>query len=663
MEETKSRKQLAEECLRTAIIQLKTSSDYKKKRFAKIDDAIEMKLGKVKPKLRQQFNVPLPVLSGLVDTICADLDDAVQVKVKNNPGKNLKAVKGINESFNIAKKSLKSTARWDYKDRMSRKNAVDYGRGILKYFSAASPYSNTLEVIHPTLFHCQPKGGGLLERHLFCGDEGIIKTKKQLVDGAEKGIYDKEAIALLIERSEDKEYQEKISSTQQEQNKRFRALGLLPDEHNYVGETTFNLVDWVLTKYGERYYIQFDPWNRVWTRFEKLKDMASSDLFPYVSYATHEDDEDFWSTSILADILYPIAEPIVTMFNQELTNRQKRNLNAKLYDNEMIKNVSKLDEAQYRADTLISVDTKGGTRKLSDATQEFVTPPLTGTIELIGWLEEFTGKSTGIFQNLPQANGKKTNNLVYATIQQLSKRIDYRAHSYSECWGEIALRHIQGLKDNLTDKEAIEMLGVDTGYGFVKELKKLNLDKDDIEIISTKAQAQEDALRKQQKEKGMELLKDDLGINAEWKRRKILSDISGYEQDEIEDALDMRSAGVERDQLSQAEEAIKDLIKGTEPEVCWVATTIFMRKILDFAKAHQVTLGDKFPKFMEYIKAHEQIVMENMSQLAMKMKAYQPPAPPTAGGDKGAKPVQTVQKPATMGGGGPTPVMVNQQAQ
>ena len=374
---------------------------------------------------------------------------------------------------------------------------------------------------------------------------------------------------------------------------------------------------------------------------------------------------------MLADILMPIATSIIDLFNQDLTNRQKRMMNARLYDKEMVTNVAKLDEAQSRPDCLVPVNTFGGTRKLSEATYAFTTPEMSGTVSLIEWLDNFTGKATGIYQNAPSAGGKKNNNLVYAEIQQMTKRIDYRSHSYQEAWGQIALRHISGLKHNLKQQEAIDLLGPELGFTFVKELKEVKIEKDDIEIISTKEQAQEDALRKAQKEKSLELLAQDEGLNPEWRRRQILSGIGGWEEDEIDDALDMRGQGKERDQLSSAEDAIKDLIKGKEPEVCWHATTIFMRKLMDFAIQHKVVLGEKFPKFIEYVSAHNQIVMENMAQLALRQKAYQPPQsanaptsqPGASNGAQGApKPggfLQPTPQP-TMGGGKPSPVEVTQ---
>jgi len=48
------------------------------------------------------------------------------------------------------------------------------------------------------------------------------------------------------------------------------------------------------------------------------------------------------------------------MFNQELTNREKRNFGARAYDKDMFKDVRKLDESMHRPDALVPADTKGG---------------------------------------------------------------------------------------------------------------------------------------------------------------------------------------------------------------------------------------------------------------------------------------------------------------
>ncbi len=653
----------ADELLKTALIQLKTSTDFKRERLRKIKEAEDMLLGKVKAKTRQQFNVPLPVLSGFFDTLCSDLDDPIRLEVKNNPNRNLEAVSGINEMISAEKKSLRVGARWDYKDRIAKKSAIASGRAFLKIFSSADPYQTTLEAPLFSYMHCQPRGGGLLERHLFVGEEGVMRTKYQLEEGARDGVYYGRNVQDLIEKSQSKDYQEKLSAFQDEQDKKFKALNLDPDANNYVGEQVFNLCEWVLNKNGERWYLLFDPWNRIWVRAEKLTDIYSSGLYPWKSYATHEDDENFWSTSILSDILYPIADSIVTSFNQELTNRQKRNLNARFYDKEMIKNVGKLDEAQYRPDALVPVDTFGGTRKISEGVYQFTTPELTGTIDLVSWLSDWTGKQTGIYQDLApiqKKGGRMTNNIVFAQIQQLAKRTDYRSHSYSECWGEVILSYIDGLKKNLTNEEAMNLIGPELGYGFKENLKKIKLTKEDIQITSTKEQAKEDALQKQQKTSSLTLLASDTGINPDWRRRHILSDVGGWEEEEIEEALDLRGLGGAKDQLAVAEEAIRDLLKKKKPEMCWNATTIFQRKILDFATVHRNSLVEKgvFESFVEYVRSHNQIVQENMKQLAERLKSMGMMNQGSQGGQPQDQNPQSKILPEKMSGrqGQPTPV-------
>lgn len=638
--------------------QLQNSTELKKARFQKINEAEMMLLGKVKQKSRTLFNVPLPVLSGFYDKLCADMDDPLQVKVKNSATKNLVAIKGINAAFSIERKSLRPEARWDYKDRQGRKYAVATSRAIHKIYSTEGPYQNILQTENPYLFHCQGRlasGAGILENHLFAGVEGVMKTKHDLIKGVKKLDYDREGVKLLIERSKNKDYLDKLSEFNDDMNAHFRALNMDPDANNYVGEVTFNLCEWVLTMDGERYYLLFDPWTRTGIRICKLTDIQPSNLYPWVSYTTHEDDQNFWTTSILADILYPIADSIVTLFNQDLTNRAKRNMNSRYYDREMIKNVAKLDEAQYRPDTLVPVETFGGTRKISEGVYMFTTPEITGTVDLINWLTMFTGEEVGADQNIPspkKGGQSASNNIIFAEIQQLSKRVDYRSHSYTEAWGELMLRYIDGLKDNLSDKEAIDLLGPELGFGFKDALKEVDITKDDITIISTKEQNQEDAMKKQQKSGSLDKIIGSQELmqraNPEWMLEKLLADVGGWEKEEVEEAMDLRGMGGEQAQFAEAELAIKTLLKGDEPEHYWNATITFQRKILDFERQHHVELmKDKLSmKFLKYVRDHTQTVAENMAQLAVRIKQSQ------ADASKGAQ-APAGGAPAKPGAGGP----------
>ena len=79
------------------------------------------------------------------------------------------------------------------------------------------------------------------------------------------------------------------------------------------------------------------------------------------------------------------------MFNQELTNREKKNFNSRAYDKDMFTDIAKLDAAQYRPDTLVPANTMGGTKQIANGIYAFQTAELQGTVDLISWMSSFTG--------------------------------------------------------------------------------------------------------------------------------------------------------------------------------------------------------------------------------------------------------------------------------
>ena len=659
----KDTRSLADELTHRARKQLWASSKFKEPRMVKINKAVDLLLGNVEKKLRQQFNIPLPVLSGMFEKLCADLDDPVAIKFKEQTPKDYFAVQKINAAWKVESNSSRTAARWAYKDRISRKQALIYGRGILKYFTEGSPYKSYLEATDLTYFHFQPTGGGILENHMFCGEEGVLRTKHDIEEGVKQGIYDRENSRMMMERNSSDEYQRQMTLEEQDKYKRYRALGLDPQQNDYIGEPMFNLVEWVMQANGERYYILFDPWTKLWLRFEKLTDIYSSGYYPWTSYATHEDDKNFMSTAIVPDILWPLADSVVTLFNQEMTNRQKRNLNARYFDKDMFKNIEKLDEAQYRPDALVPADSMGGTRKIAEGIYSFETPELKGTIDLINWIDQASQNDAAVSTTLPQPGAKgKQNAIVYSEIHQMAKRIDYRSHSYTECWSDLGLRFIQGLKDNLDEPLAIEMLGSD-GYMTKDWLAKtdLKLSQDlSVVVTSTKQQNQEDAMRKEQKTTALAGLQpDELALlNPKWRVQVKLKDIGGWDENELQEALD-KDNFYSKDMMAWADIAIEKLLKGKEPDLCYDATSAFAQKIIDFAKKHRNTLKvEKYKMFMDYVQKHVQIITENMARMAANVQNQQKqaggqqgqqqgqPQPQPQGGKIAPRPGTIQQKPA-----------------
>lgn len=641
--EVPAKKQLGDKLVLNAVRQLQVSTQHKRVRMEQIRQYEQAYIGRVQPKFRQQFNVPMPVFSGLVDTLMADFDDPIQLTFVEQDAADYKKVKKINAAWQVETSSSRATAKWNLKLRWDRYLAIMSGRGIQKYYASSDPnYKSNFEAVSYKHFHCEPRGGGHLENHLFCGQEGIQKTKEELE--AFPDVYDKDQVAFLVHNANSTEYKNTLSSEFQKENARFEALGLDVSD-NYVGQTVFNLCEWCLTYNGERYYLLFDPWTKTWLRCEKLTDIYSAGLYPWTSWATHEDPEVFWSKAY-SDDFFPIADAITTLLNQDLTNRQKQNLNAKAYDPNIFTDAAALDEAQYRPDALVIADSHGGVTPIASGIYEFKTPELRGTIDMITWLESAVSRQTGVDQLNTQQLDKsgRTATVAYATMQQAAKRIGHKARAYVECYAEIGLRFVQGLKDHMKEPLAIKMLG-ENGYEWDEVTRiDLNTKRDmDVEVKSTTELDKDNVLGKDQKMKALGMLEKSQNINLRMKDEQILRDVGGYDDATIQAFMDTQNYG-DKEILSEASMAIQDLLEGRKPQLNYNANTMFMKKILDFATDHRFNLGAKFDLFLEYVNEHASIAAENMARLAAKIKGGT--AAPQEAGMQPAMPMETPNAPA-----------------
>lgn len=622
----KGKKVFADKLTQIALKQLAVSNSFKKEWLSKKSEYLDLLAGKVKKKLRIQFNVALPVFSGMLDTLAASFDEPVELEFKKKHPSDYFRAQKIQAAWNIEKNSMDKDAMWDYKARIDKKTNLIYGRSFLKEFAESDPkYKNYLEFCHPEYMHTQPEGGGILENHLFCGQEAILRTDYSISKGVESGFYDDEQYKDLKSKATSTEYLAQVTEQHKEKMAKYKSLGLDAENNNYVGEATYNLCEWVLTYKGKRYYLLFDPWTSTWLRCELLKDIRKSDLYPWTSWASHEDDKVFWSRSY-ADDIYPIADSVVTLFNQELTNREKRNMGARAYDKDMFPDVAKLDAAQYRADALVPVNTQGGSRKIEDGIYQFTTPELQGTITLIDWINSSAQKDIGvsdIAQGAAMQPTKKVN-VAYMEQASMAKRIGYKSQSYTECWGQIGLRYYYGLVENMTEDMDIELLG-DMGIEpdvLTKKEARAFKKTPEVVVISSTQRKQESQNKKAARVESLKLLMQSQNINSEWRDSAILRDIGGYEEAEIKLAMDTKNYA-SRESVAKAHIAIHELLDDEEPEFNFAADAVFLKVIFDYAMDHRNKLGKKkFKKFAMYLSRHAQAAMKNAQQKS-KLKSAQ----------------------------------------
>lgn len=611
----------AKEAVNIATRQLMASTEFKKPRIARLNKFWELYDGKVSKKLRQLFNVPIPVFAGMIDTLNAQYDTPIQLKFQEGDASDYFKVQKINGAFQMEVMNTAQNSKWDSKLRLIRKHAIMNGIAIPKYTAQSDPeYKSILDVVNIKNFHFQPRGGLYLENHLFAGEEDIEKTKSELIAGAKAGIYEMEQVKELLRISSDRDYLPENSQDFGERLSRFKPLGLDPDNHSYVGETVFKLAQWILEIDGARWYLCFHPWSKTYLRFDKWENICSSGLYPWTPYTTHEDDENLLSKSY-ADDLYPAADAIVAMFNQELTNREKRNFGARAYDKDMFTDVRKLDEAMYRPDALVPADTKGGTRRISEGVYEFKVGELGGTVNLIDWITGTLGRNTGandLSMGSVQEVSKKAS-VTFAEQKSVSKRIGWASQPFQEMMSGLGKRYIYGLNDHMPSKMAIRLLG-EHGWDWEQITRlDLNTTKDvDVLIISTDKQMQENDMKAQKRREVLQAIGADPllapTVNPQWRTENLLK-IGEWGDEEIALALDTKTFS-DRKSLAHAAESIQLILQGQKPPLWYGADIAFMQKIVDFASDNRATLKNKYDILLAYADAHVQIAQGNLQKKA-----------------------------------------------
>lgn len=646
---------LAEEAVNIATRQLITSTEYKKPRLERLAKYWALYDGKVPKKLRQLFNVPIPVFPGMIDTLNAQYDTPIQLRFKEGDAADYFKVQKINAAFQMEIMDTAQNSKWDGKLRMVRKHAIMNGVGIAKYYATSDPeYKSTLEVTNLKHFHFQPRGGNELEKHLFAGEEGVEKTKSEIIAMAQAGVYNKAQVAKLLHNCSDRDYLPDNSMDMGTKLSRFKPLGLDPDNHSYVGESVYSLAEWILTLDGTRYYLLFHPWSNTWLRFEKWKNIDSSNLYPWKPYHTHEDDENFLSKSY-GDDIYFAADAIVAMFNQELTNREKRNFGARAYDKDMFPDVRKLDESMHRPDALVPADTKNGTRRISEGIYEFKVGELGGTVNLIDWMTGTVGRSTGandLSMGSVQSVSKKAS-VTFAEQKSVSKRVSWASQSFQEMMAQLGKAYVYGLRDHMPSKLAIRLLG-ENGWDWEQITRlDLNTTKDvDVVISSTDKQEMENELKVQKRKEALIGIGADpllaKEVNPKWRTEETLRSVGGYDDAEIANALDTKTYS-DKKALAHAAESIQLILRNKKPELWYGANTAFMQKIVDFATDNKSSLGEKYNTLMDFSMAHTPIAEENMTRKANEeIRTMQQQQPALGGG--APTPAPTAENPGMSGG-------------
>lgn len=570
--------------------------------------------------LKQRYNVPVPIVPGFVETLLSKIDDPPALKFEGAEEADYKAAMKVNALYQI--ESQKDDYDWEMVDLDVKKMAILYGRGIAKFYAQSKPkYKSNLEPIDVYDFYCDPIGGGNLENHRFLGQDNIFKTKQDLKDGVEAGIYDKEAVEKIINSTSKDKLADNDNMFRSKQS-RLMALGLDGITYNYAGQSLYKFIEAGTMWQGKRYYVLFNYETGTAIRCTPLTEVFASNLWWFISFATHRDTFNFWSKASVDDII-PLAEMCRVLINQELDNRQKKNWGQRAYDPDMFPNPSEL---AWRPDGLVA--TKSGAtlnRTIQQGIYQFETPELNGTINLVQYIDSIIGQKTGVTADAQGQSGEDKVGIYYGNMQQVADRLGLYNKSYKKLWAGVGRRYVWGLSEHLRTPEAVKIIG-EQGAEW-DELKRTEINPEwDIKVQGGNAEMAEDEMKKKRLQEIMATLTPDelMVTSPRWRAEQKLR-IGGIEEDELRMAFDMQNEG-NREILAEASMMIQDCLKGKPVKLNRGANTAFVQKILDYA--YDTDLKDEeFNKLIELAQAHLPIAQENMARKAVQVNAQQGVSP------------------------------------
>lgn len=602
--------------------QVETCLEYRQNRFAQIAKYEDMYAGKTKPAAKGRFNIPVPIMEGFVQTLESKIDDSIRVKFKKTREATLK----ISKKFNSAWERDSAPDRGDYNgaDLDAKKLAMFSGFGTLKLVPASKPYSQTLTAVdyHDLIF--EPYGGRDMEKHLFKGQLNIFKTAHELKNGD----YDQTEVGKILTGTGEKDLK-KVKDDMDAKTNRFLAMGLNPKNYNYVGVDTLNLTEMVTRYNGEDYYVLFHYPSQIAVKCVPLKEMFSNGLSPWVTWHAERSPVNFLGRAPV-DPIYPVAEAMRILINQNFDNIQKRNWGQIAYNARKIVDPR---EFKFSPSGLVRVKLADG-ESMDNAYRQVETPDTSSiTINLVQFLNSFLGEKTGVTPGTQGNSEEDKVGIYYGNIQQAADRFGLINKFYVQSHIDIAKRYKSNLIDyGPNDGFMVRYLGV-TGLKEEPLTKKEMREDLGVEVISANLEAENDQVTMQQQAQALQDIISNQVLLAQINPKVLVEErlrLGKFSEDKVKSLADSEG-GANAELLSEAAQAIEMIEDGEKPKANQGANTAFIRKIIRHAQDESDRLTDKvYAELLRYANSHMDIARRNLKLLAdASMQPQQPQGQPS----------------------------------
>lgn len=579
------------------------SCDAKGKQMKEYTKNIDMYSNKPKEELLGYSYFPLNNFSGYVDTYVSRMP-RLKFVFKANKNADNQAVARLNALADRDRGI--QFANYDQINRGVNKFAVMSGIGIYKIFSeSADGYKHHLVAVDPANFFCQPYGGSNLETHQFCGEVGIMKTESQLKDGVDNGFYDKTAVEQLINfTGENKDFFTDINDQKKAQEERFRILGI--QSNDAFLEKTYSMVEAYITVGGIRYYVLFEPKSKIAVKQTKLTDVFESNLYPYVSFAPKEDINNFWAIAPATDVRASCeAERVIT--NESINNLTRQNRPVRFFNPDITDR-----PPQYLPDFWMPI--KSG-RSVAEAYSIMATPDIVDKgmklTDFLRGIRATESGQTGGVQGNAETDKVGINQM---NLYQSATKQDYQNESHEEAVKQLGLRYLYGVREHLSEKIAVQVLGKN---GLEMQMTTKDDADPDFDVII------EDNNKKILEKKEDIVFKQWLfnhpKVIEQANPKKLLEEmfkLGKYDSRDIKEFLQPEYYS-SKEQIENSENAFNKILEGKQPKFYQSADEVFVQNFANLIMETEGIPEKKRPILDTYLQAISEIAQMNGAKKAV----------------------------------------------
>lgn len=620
------KKEIRDKIVSQALEEITFARQYKQGKTSNWRKNEDLYYGK-KVKLEEaRANVDLNRMQEFVHTFLSKIDNSLVFKFTHRKVSQISRVKRLN-SLRVFDANRDF---WDLKDIVGKKQAVMYGRAIYSYFADSEKmYTPHLENVDVYDFLIDPSAGGIdIERAMYVGRYGVVKTARDLRDGMKSGTYLKYDTQILLNGSGNAD-----ESSQEETNKASRTYdtNVTTSQKEMSRKDKFKFWEWYTTFDGERYYLLLSETGSTAVRVEKLTDIFESNLYPFWTWATYPDLTEFWSPSP-ADYVREIFMAQAVSINQMLDNAEQINKPQKVVDVTLVEDLASL---KYRKDGYIK--SKGDVNKALSVIQ---VPSINTPIEVFNILESIQEKSSGITAASKGVAEEDKVGIYEGNQANTADRFGFINKAYSFGYQGFAKRWEAGVREHLTKKIAVDILGPN-GVDLEEVSRKDIFWKNDSFGILVESSNAELALSMNDKKMKIGFLQANAmnPVQNPKKAYETEAGINNFTEEEIRQLMDTQEFG-DADLMSEAERDIELIMDGKEVMPNRKANLAYKQRFVDYVLDNGDDIDQaQFLALESYIAQLQPIIEKNLATSladAQLKQAIQNPVPPLGGPPTGA---------------------------